>query len=94
MSSRVPGLVGKWYVRSPSPGVEVVYQDNPVILDVGLALSMALAVMANISIILRFLEVVRPQRSTIFAVCCLICHDIINLVAIVIFGVVHAVDDG
>ncbi len=90
----VPGIVGKWYVTSPSPGVEVSYQPNPVILDVGLAVSLTLGVVANIFIILRFIERMRPQASTVCAVILLIIHDIINLVAISIFGVIHSVNDG
>lgn len=55
---------------------------------------MALAVLANVFIILRFLEFVRPRSSTLVAIVSLTIHDIINITAIAIFGVIHSVDDG
>ncbi|KDN52470.1 hypothetical protein K437DRAFT_254252 [Tilletiaria anomala UBC 951] len=90
----VPGLTSKWYVRTPTPGISVVYQDNPALLDVGLAISMGSAIIANIFIILRFLELLRPRFSTVVAVIFLTFHDIINVMALSIFGVIHAVGDG
>lgn len=45
-------------------------------------------------IILRFVEIIRPRKSTLIAICCLVLHDIINIVALAVFGAVHAVDDG
>ncbi|KAG8794392.1 hypothetical protein FRC12_024719 [Ceratobasidium sp. 428] len=54
---------------------------------------MASAVLANIALICRFLER-RVRLATFIAIGGLIIHDIINIVTITIFGVVHAVDDG
>ncbi|GFZ47945.1 hypothetical protein JCM24511_05692 [Saitozyma sp. JCM 24511] len=88
----IPGLTEHWYVRTVD-NVPVVYQSNPVILDVGLAVSMGCAVIANIALISRFMEG-RVFASTITTIVMLTCHDIINIIAITIFGVIHAVDDG
>jgi potassium channel subfamily K len=88
----IPGLTEHWYVRTVD-NVPVVYQSNPVILDVGLAVSMGCAVIANIALISRFMER-RVFASTIITIVMLTCHDIINIIAIIIFGVIHAVDDG
>ncbi|KAK8847583.1 hypothetical protein IAR55_005442 [Kwoniella newhampshirensis] len=88
----IPGLTEHWYVRTIN-NVPVVYQSNPVLLDVGLAISMACGIIANIALISRFLER-RVFSSTIITIVGLTIHDVINIVAVTIFGVVHAVDDG
>ena len=88
----IPGLTEHWYVRTID-NKPVVYQANPVILDVGLAISMACAVVANIALISRFLER-RVWSSTIVTIVGLSIHDIINIIAVTIFGVVHRFDDG
>jgi len=51
----IPGLTNSWYIRTDA-NVVVETRPNPALLDVGLAISMAFAVVANISLILRFLE--------------------------------------
>ncbi|EIW71024.1 hypothetical protein M231_07533 [Tremella mesenterica] len=88
----IPGLTEHWYVRTVDDH-PVVYQSNPVILDVGLAISMACGVVANVALISRFLER-RVYTSTVVTIVGLTLHDIINVVAITIFGVVHRTDDG
>ncbi|QRW10440.1 ion channel protein [Ceratobasidium sp. AG-Ba] len=88
----IPGLTEHWYIRTVA-NKTVETQENPKILDAGLAISMASAVLANIALIFRFLER-RVRLATWVAICGLVVHDIINIVAVTIFGVVHAVDDG
>jgi potassium channel subfamily K len=88
----IPGLTEHWYVRTEN-NIPVVYQENPVILDVGLAISMACGVVANVALISRFLER-RVFTSTIACIVMLTCHDIINIVIVTIFGVIHDVNDG
>ncbi|KAH7332823.1 hypothetical protein B0J17DRAFT_677730 [Rhizoctonia solani] len=88
----IPGLTEHWYIRTVA-NKTVETQENSKILDAGLAISMAFAVVANVALITRFLER-RVRLATFIAIGGLIIHDIINIIAIVIFGVVHAVDDG
>ncbi|ORY21336.1 hypothetical protein BCR39DRAFT_553869 [Naematelia encephala] len=88
----IPGLTEHWYVHTVN-NKPVVYQSNPVILDVGLAISMACAVVANIALISRFLER-RVYTSTIITIIGLSIHDMINITAVTVFGVVHRFDDG
>lgn len=64
----IPGTTEKWYVRTSGNDV-VEYRDNPIILNAGLALSMASAVLANISLIARFLE----WRITLVTMLCISC---------------------
>lgn len=88
----IPSLTEHWYVKQVD-GVPFYYQENPVLLDVGLALSMACGVVANIALISRFLER-RVFPSTIVCIVMLSIHDIINIAALIAFGVIHGVDDG
>ncbi|KAG9097428.1 hypothetical protein FRC06_007569 [Ceratobasidium sp. 370] len=75
-----------WYIKTEA-NKTIETQPNPKILDAGLAISMASAVLANVALICRFLER-RVRLATFVAI------DIINIVTVTIFGVVHAVDDG
>ncbi|KAJ1302364.1 hypothetical protein OPQ81_001178 [Rhizoctonia solani] len=88
----IPGLTEHWYIRTIA-NKTVETQENPKILDAGLAISMASAVIANVALITRFLER-RVRLSTFIAIGGLIIHDIINIIAVTIFGVIHRVDDG
>jgi potassium channel subfamily K len=88
----IPGLTEHWYVRTIN-NVPVAYQSNPALLDVGLAISMACAVIANIALISRFLER-RVFPATMITIIGLSIHDLINIIAVTIFGVVHRFDDG
>lgn len=90
----IPGFTSRWYVRTGPDGRPVSYQANPVLLDVALAVSMACAVLANIAIIGRFTERLSPKSSTMAAIIGFCIHDVINIGALVSFGVIHAVDDG
>lgn len=88
----IPGLTGYWYIRTENYNT-VQTRANPVLLDIGLAFSMTCAVLANVCIILRFLEK-RVVTMTILCIAFLSIHDIINIVALVIFGVSHRFNDG
>ncbi|PWN37211.1 voltage-gated potassium channel, partial [Meira miltonrushii] len=90
----IPGFTSKWYVHITPSGQPDVYRANPVLLDVGLAFSLTSAVIANLAILARFSERMRPRKATAIAVAGFFIHDVINLVALIIFGVIHAVDDG
>lgn len=86
-------LTQRWYVREDALGNVVETQANPAILNVGLAISLVLAVGANVALIFRFTEK-KPRLATLISIACLLVHDVINIVTVAIFGVVHAVDDG
>jgi voltage-gated potassium channel Kch len=88
----IPGLTGDWYIRTDNFSI-VQTRSNPVLLDIGLAFSMACAILANVCIILRFLEK-RVMTMTILCIVFLSIHDIINIVALTVFGVIHRFDDG
>ncbi|KAG1751002.1 hypothetical protein EDD22DRAFT_850754 [Suillus occidentalis] len=88
----IPGLTGYWYIRTEDYNT-VQTRSNPVLLDIGLAFSMTCAVLANICIILRFLEK-RVMRMTVLCIVFLSIHDTINIVALIIFGVSHRFNDG
>lgn len=51
----IPGLTEKWYIKTEGNNI-IAVQPNPAILDIGVAFSMACVVIANIMLILRFLE--------------------------------------
>lgn len=81
------------------------------VLDVGQAVSMAFGVIANIALVMRFLEK-WPYESTWVAIgaltfhgksksCCPTIHadqiyrtDILQIVIVLTFGIIHSVDDG
>jgi hypothetical protein len=70
----IPGLTDPWFIRTEgNETVEV--QTNPVLLDVALALSMACAVIANICLVIRFLEK-SVQRMTVLCVIFLTIHGV------------------
>ncbi|EJT99411.1 voltage-gated potassium channel [Dacryopinax primogenitus] len=88
----VPGLTEHWYIRTDN-NITVDYQPNPTILDVGLGISMAAGVIANLALFARFLER-RVLVSTIVATVALAVHDVINIAIVTIFGVIHRFNDG
>ncbi|KAG1859517.1 hypothetical protein DFJ58DRAFT_780054 [Suillus subalutaceus] len=71
----IPGLTGYWYIRTENYNT-VQTRSNPVLLDIGLAFSMTCAVLANICIILRFLEK-RVMTMTVLCIVFLSIHDLI-----------------
>ncbi|TFY80973.1 hypothetical protein EWM64_g3038 [Hericium alpestre] len=88
----IPGLTEHWYVRKEN-NQNVESKPNTVILDVGLGISMACAVAANVCLLVRFLEK-RIVGMTIACIFFLTVHDIINIVTVIVFGVEHRADDG
>ncbi|THH10632.1 hypothetical protein EW145_g1213 [Phellinidium pouzarii] len=88
----IPGLTEHWYIITEN-NVTVSSRKNSVLLDVGLSISMACALIANLAIISRFLEK-KVRTSTLIAIGALSIHDIVNIVAVTIFGVIHRFDDG
>jgi len=68
----IPGLTQHWYVRTENNQV-VQEQANPAILDIGLGISLACAVIANLCLIMRFLEK-RVKTMTVLCVAFLIIH--------------------
>ncbi|THH32071.1 hypothetical protein EUX98_g2126 [Antrodiella citrinella] len=88
----IPGLTERWYIRTE--GNETVETEpNPPILDAAIAISLACAVVANICLVLRFLEK-RVRTTTLLTIAFLTIHDVINIVTIIIFGVEHRFNDG
>ena len=68
----IPGLTVRWYIKTEA-NKTVDSKPNPVILDIGLAVSLACAVIANIGLILRFLEK-RVQTVTLICITFLTVH--------------------
>ncbi|OJA20014.1 hypothetical protein AZE42_05864 [Rhizopogon vesiculosus] len=104
----IPGLTGHWYIRTEGNDI-VETRPNSAILDAGLAISMACAVIANVCLIVRFLEK-RVMTMTLSCILFLSIHgsylpfeqryvlmwsiDIINIIAVTVFGVSHRFNDG
>lgn len=88
----IPGLTQLWYIRTENNEI-VERRLNPAILDVGIGISFACAVIANVCLIMRFLEK-RVKTMTILCAVFLTIHDIINVVAVTVFGVKHRFNDG
>jgi hypothetical protein len=109
----IPGLTDSWYVRTHE-NVVTDTQRNPLLLTVGLAFSMFFAVLANASLICRFLEKGPVLVTTLISIASLSIHgtyqyvplrnfapdcislfaDLINITAVVTFGVQHRFSDG
>lgn len=105
----IPGLTEHWYIRTED-NKTVESRPNPVILDVGLGFSIACALVANTCLILRFLEkrvqtvtllcivslTVHGESESSMLFCRLADPhaDVINIIAVTVFGVEHRFDDG
>lgn len=68
----IPGLTDRWYIRTAQNQI-VDRKQNPLILDIGLGFSMACAVLANICLVVRFLER-RVKSMTIACIVLLTIH--------------------
>lgn len=68
----IPGLTEHWYVRTEANNI-VESKSNPPILDIGLAISMACALAANICLVMRFLEK-RVKTVTLLTIVFLTVH--------------------
>ncbi|PWY97286.1 voltage-gated potassium channel [Testicularia cyperi] len=91
----IPGLTSKWYADIDPDGIVIRFIDNPTILTVGLAISLGAAVVANLAIICRFLEILRPRVCLALAIAGFVLHDLINVVALGTFGGIYGPkDDG
>jgi potassium channel subfamily K len=76
----IPALTEHWYVQT-SNGEVVQELSNPPLVTVAMSLSMALAVVANIALIFRFLER-NIMRSTILCIVTLTLHGDILFISV------------
>ncbi|KAF8156864.1 hypothetical protein B0H34DRAFT_475992 [Crassisporium funariophilum] len=88
----IPSLTGHWYIRTTND-VTVETRPNPLLLDIGMGLSMGCGVLANICLVVRFAER-SVKKMTLLCIIFLTLHDLINIPAITIFGIQHRFDDG
>lgn len=106
----IPGLTDNWYIRTNQNAI-IQTLPNPASLEVLLAISMFFAVVANVSLICRFLEkgpVLATTLTTIASLTIhgnvslknfvfnypLLCPDLVNIIALVVFGLQHRLEDG
>ncbi len=68
----IPGLTERWYIRTEG-GKTVETRKNPPILEIGLAISIACGLTANVALVLRFLEK-RVQTVTLLCIVFLTIH--------------------
>ncbi|KAG6820922.1 hypothetical protein H0H93_009696 [Arthromyces matolae] len=88
----IPGLTEDWYIRTENHKT-VEIRKNTVILDIGLSFSIVFAALANLCLVIRFMEK-KVKRMTILCILFLTIHDAINIIAVTTFGVEHRFDDG
>ncbi|KAG9048489.1 hypothetical protein FS837_012745 [Tulasnella sp. UAMH 9824] len=88
----IPGFTEHWYIRTDNHQV-VEVRENPAIIMIAMAFSMACGLIANLALIARFLER-RIKLNTWLTMIALVIHDIINIIVITVFGVIHRFDDG
>ncbi|KAF8122573.1 hypothetical protein EV363DRAFT_1274492 [Boletus edulis] len=79
----IPGLTADWYARPSGSTTAAKY--NPPLLEVGIALGLVCAVLANMCLVVRFLER-RIKTMTILCAVFLSIHDTINVAALAAFG--------
>ncbi|KAG9311807.1 hypothetical protein JVU11DRAFT_8054 [Chiua virens] len=80
----IPGITSDWYTQTEGSTV-ITSEPNPLLLSVGIALSLFCAVLANVCLVVRFLER-RVTKMTILCVVFLSIHDVINITALVTLG--------
>lgn len=68
----IPGLTERWYIRTEG-GKTVETRKNPVVLEIGLGISIACGLIANVALVLRFLEK-RVQTVTLLCIVFLTTH--------------------
>ncbi|KAF8645936.1 hypothetical protein AX16_007467 [Volvariella volvacea WC 439] len=88
----IPGLTDYWYIRTENHQV-VETRPNTRILDTALGFSIACAIIANLCLLVRFMEK-RVKSMTWTCTVFLTIHDAINITAVIAFGVTHRFDDG
>ena len=74
----IPGLISPWYIRTDG-NVVVETRSNPPLLEIGLAFSMFFAVVANLSLICRFLEKGPVLVTTLITIASLTTHGNVSL---------------
>ena len=106
----IPGLTDSWYIRTDKNAI-VQTLPNPPSLEILLAISMFFAVVANVSMICRFLEKGPVLTTTLITIASLTIHgnvffldfafnrallhiDLVNIIALVVFGVQPWLDRG
>lgn len=89
---QVPGLTEHCFVRLDDQLNPVAYAPNPILLDVGLYISLSCGVIANLALICRFMER-KIYLSTLIAVLSLFVHDIINIIEVVSYFVLRREQD-
>ena len=75
----IPGITERWYIKTSNNQVTDT-RPNPAILDIGMALSLTCAVIANICLICRFLEK-RVKTFTLLCILFLTTHGTLSAVA-------------
>ncbi|GAA5935815.1 hypothetical protein JCM3775_007337 [Rhodotorula graminis] len=89
----LPGLTEHWYVvRGADSQIVRSRPDPPLIIAAG-AVTFALAVLANLAIVLRLVET-HPRFFSVTTIVFLSVHIAVNAVALTIFGIEHAKPDG
>ena len=106
----IPGLTDSWIIRTNQNAV-VQSLPNPSSLEVLLAISMFFAVVANVSLLCRFLEKGPVLATTLLTIASLTIHgnaslqnlvfdcgllnlDLVNIIALVVFGVQRQLVEG
>ncbi|KAF9784079.1 hypothetical protein BJ322DRAFT_893091 [Thelephora terrestris] len=89
----IPGLTDSWYIRTDQ-NVIVESRPNPISVDVLLAISMFFAVVANVSLICRFLEKGPVLTTTLTTIASLTLHDMVNIIVLILFSVQHRFNGG
>ncbi|GAA5864245.1 hypothetical protein JCM3774_001268 [Rhodotorula dairenensis] len=89
----LPGLTEKWYVVKDANGAIVEARPDPPLIVAAGAVTLALALLANIAILFRLIDT-HPRWFSLGTIAFLTGHVIVNLVALIIFGVAHAHPDG
>ena len=73
----IPGFTEHWYIKTHQ-NKTVETQKNPIVLDIGLAFSMLCAVLANVCLVVRFMEK-RVRTMTLLCVIFLTIHGQLSL---------------
>ncbi|GAA5896777.1 hypothetical protein JCM8208_007085 [Rhodotorula glutinis] len=89
----LPGLTEHWYVVHGADGQIVRSRPDPPLIIAAGSVTFALAVLANLAILLRLVET-HPRFFSVTTCVFLSVHIAVNAVALTIFGIEHAQPDG
>ncbi|GAA5843546.1 hypothetical protein JCM9279_000788 [Rhodotorula babjevae] len=89
----LPGLTEHWYVKRDPDGQIITSRPDPPLIIAAGSVTFALAVLANLAILLRLVET-HPRFFSVTTITFLSIHIAVNAVALTIFGVEHAQPDG